>query len=77
MQKYEKRKVGNTKVLLDKREEFYLRKYKAGIKALLDLNSRFYYLKYLEPASDINDPLPKNSKHINFNPKKLLNREGA
>jgi hypothetical protein len=62
IQKYEKRKVGNTKIVLEKREEFYLRKYKSGIKALLELNSKYYYLKYLEPQPDVNDPLPKNSK---------------
>jgi hypothetical protein len=48
LQKFEKRKVGSTKIVFQRSEELMARKYKAGLNALLDINSKFYYLKYLE-----------------------------
>jgi len=47
IQKIEKRRQGSTKVFLDKRDEFFMRKYKRGVNALLDRNTKYFYKKYL------------------------------
>ena len=52
LQKFEKRKVGSTKIVFQRSEELMARKYKVGLNAMLDINSKFYYLKYLEQGEE-------------------------
>jgi hypothetical protein len=77
LQKFEKRKVGSTKIILQRSEELMARKYKLGLEKLLDINSKFYYLKYLEPSDENLEEMAANhKKKIKVDSKKLLNKAG-
>ena len=74
--KIEKRRQGSTKVFLDKRDEFFMKKYKRGVNALIDKNSKYYFKKYLKPEDENDKDTRKVTKIIKPEAKKLLLKSG-